>query len=143
MRKSYITTKDSCCPIMHIPLSGSWDGRAVMQEYLLDCFQMGCKTTKAYLRPPRTSQIEGFVTRVNGKKLSAIVAKRSILNVCRVKVAPPNYVKFVVLMLVTLRFTFKSQLQKNGQTNSNNLSANCWRIVWVCLIIFWVWSLNG
>ena len=31
----------------------------------------------------------------------------------------------------------------NGQTHSNNSSANCRRIVWVCLVIFSDWRLTG
>ena len=34
-----------------------------------------------------------------------------------------------------------ANLQK-GQTHSNNSSANCWRIVWVCLTILWGWRLK-
>ena len=32
---------------------------------------------------------------------------------------------------------------QNGQTHSNNSSANCRRIVWVCLTVLWVWRLKG
>ena len=31
----------------------------------------------------------------------------------------------------------------NGQTHSNNSSAICRRIVWVCLTILWDWRLKG
>ena len=31
---------------------------------------------------------------------------------------------------------------QNGQTHSNNLSAICRRIVWVCMIILWNWPLK-
>ena len=31
---------------------------------------------------------------------------------------------------------------ENGQTHSNNSSANCRRIVWVCLTILWGWHLK-
>ena len=32
---------------------------------------------------------------------------------------------------------------QNYQTHSNNLSANCWRIVWVCLTILSNWRWNA
>ena len=32
---------------------------------------------------------------------------------------------------------------RNSQTRSNNSSAICWRIVWVCLTIFGDWRLKG
>ena len=33
-------------------------------------------------------------------------------------------------------------IPQNGQTHSNNSSANCRRIVWVCLAILWNWCLK-
>ena len=33
-------------------------------------------------------------------------------------------------------------IPQNGQTHSNNSSANCRRIVWVCLTILWGWRLR-
>ena len=39
--------------------------------------------------------------------------------------------------------TLKTQIPQNSQTDSNNSSANCQRIVWVCLTILWNWRLNG
>ena len=39
--------------------------------------------------------------------------------------------------------TLKAPIPKNGQTHSNNSSAICRRIVWVCLTILWNWRLKG
>ena len=35
-----------------------------------------------------------------------------------------------------------SIISQNSQTHSNNSSANCRRIVWVCLTILWHWHLR-
>ena len=32
---------------------------------------------------------------------------------------------------------FQAPIPQNGQTQSNNLSAICWQIVWVCLVVLW------
>ena len=39
--------------------------------------------------------------------------------------------------------TLSAAIPQNGQTHSNNLSAICRRIVWVCLTILWNWCLKG
>ena len=39
--------------------------------------------------------------------------------------------------------TVQAPTPQNGQTHSNNSSANCRRIVWVCLTILWAWRLKG
>ena len=36
-----------------------------------------------------------------------------------------------------------SAISQNGQTHTNNSSANCRRIVWVCLTILWDWRVKG
>ena len=41
------------------------------------------------------------------------------------------------------RLTLYTPISKNGQTHANNSSANCWRIVWVCLTILWHCCLKG
>ena len=41
------------------------------------------------------------------------------------------------------RLTLYTPISKNGQTPANNSSANCWRIVWVCLTILWHCCLKG
>ena len=43
-------------------------------------------------------------------------------------------------MFVT--FTLQAPIPQNGQTHSNNSSANCRQIVWVCLAILWNWRLK-
>ena len=39
--------------------------------------------------------------------------------------------------------TLWAPIPQNSQTPSNNLSAICRRIVWVCLTILWDWRLKG
>ena len=39
--------------------------------------------------------------------------------------------------------TLKAPISQNAQTHSNNSSANCRRIVWVCMTILWDWRLKG
>ena len=38
--------------------------------------------------------------------------------------------------------TIYAPIPQNRQTHSSNLSAICWRIVWVCLTILWNWRLK-
>ena len=40
------------------------------------------------------------------------------------------------------RFDLWAPIPQNGQTHSDNSSANCRRIVWFYLIIFWNWGLK-
>ena len=39
--------------------------------------------------------------------------------------------------------TLSARISQNGQTHSNNSSANFRRIAWVCLTILWDWRLKG
>ena len=39
--------------------------------------------------------------------------------------------------------TLQVPTPQNGQTHTNNSSAFCRQIVWVCLAIFWGWCLKG
>ena len=40
------------------------------------------------------------------------------------------------------QLTLQAPIPQNGQTHSNNSSANCRRIVWACLTISWYWRLK-
>ena len=49
--------------------------------------------------------------------------------------------KFLVLKII-LHYPFKRETHKMVK-HSNNSSANCRRIIWVCLTIMWGWHLKG
>ena len=44
---------------------------------------------------------------------------------------------------ITLTLTLSAPIPQNDQTHSNNSSAICRRIIWVCLTILWIWCLKS
>ena len=50
---------------------------------------------------------------------------------------------WVKLKVTDPELTLSAPISQNGQTHSNNSSAICRRIVWVCLAILWDWRLKA
>ena len=84
--------------------------------------------TKAHSETYQTSKMELFLQNINGWKPSIIFGKSSILDVWQ---------GFEYASVIEMKLTLWAPTPQNGQAHSNNSSASCRRIVWVCLTILW------
>ena len=113
-----------------------WDDHECLRYKLLEILKLKKMKKKKHTKksqpaPQKIFKMESFTTTISNLKALTIAAKLH-LDIC----GGLGYAyEFKVL-------TLWAPIPQNGQTHSNNSSAICRRIVWVCLTILWDWRLR-
>ena len=94
------------------------------------CFEPG-----AFRFWPQHLNTLGHCPQIGVRSLYKINICFFVLQVTFKTAVPTRQYKFTL--------TFSALNPQNGKTHSNNSSAICRRIVWVCLTILWGWRLKG